>query len=39
MARRVKVKRSVDRKIFKRTAMQIHKKNLYPQNMRGGIRL
>lgn len=39
MGKRIKVKKSVDRKIFKRTATQIKKENLYPQNMRGGIRM
>lgn len=39
MAKRVKVKRSVDKKIFRTTASKIHEKNLYVENPRGGIRL
>ena len=38
MSRR-KVNKAVDKKIFRRTASQIRKENLYPQNMRGGIRM
>ena len=38
MARK-KVKRSVDAKIFKRTAATVKKINLSPKVMRGGTRL
>lgn len=36
---RKKVKRSVDSKIFKRTASTVKKVNLSPKVMRGGTRL
>lgn len=37
--RRIKVKKSVDKKIFANTANKIHPKNLTIENPRGGIRL
>lgn len=39
MARRFKVKRRKDRKIFKRTASVTKRINIAPKMMRGGIRL
>ncbi|UPW40911.1 hypothetical protein [Sigmofec virus UA08Rod_6125] len=39
MARQKMRKKNLDRKVFTRTAKHIRKKNLYPGNMRGGIRL
>lgn len=39
MAWRKKTNRRIDKKIFNRTARKTKKINLYPCNMRGGIRL
>lgn len=39
MAWRKRARKSIDRKIFKRTANSTKKINLFPCNMRGGIRL
>lgn len=39
MAWRRKTNKHIDKKIFKRTANSTKKINLYPCNMRGGIRL
>ena len=39
MAKRMKLKRSRSRKLFRRTASRTHKKNLRGAPMRGGIRL
>lgn len=38
MARK-RTRKKIDKKIFKRTAKRVHKKNLIPKNMRGGIRI
>lgn len=37
--RRQKMKRSIDKKVFKRTAVKVRKANLIGGVMRGGIRL
>lgn len=37
--RRQKMKRSIDKKVFKRTATKVRKANLIGGVMRGGIRL
>ena len=37
--RRTKMKKSIDRKVFKRTAVKVRKANLIGGSMRGGIRL
>lgn len=39
MAKRVKLSRRVDQKVFTRTAKKTKDINVYPTNMRGGIRL
>lgn len=38
MARK-RTRKKIDKKIFKRTAKRVHKKNLIPKNMRGGMRI
>lgn len=39
MARRKRLRKKLDRKIFTRTASRTHKANVSPRFMRGGIRL
>lgn len=34
-----RVKKAKDKRIFKRTALRVRKKNITKKNMRGGIRL
>ena len=39
MARRNRMGKKKSRKVFTKTAKRVHKKNLYSNPMRGGIRL